>query len=145
MKTGGPTPISSNPTSRKVPAEPLSGATDTTQNDTTPLYDAQRERSDRGRRRADPEIQDGRYGFENTEDKMEVDGDVPPVAPRESERLRDRHDLYHDDRHRNGRDFRYDQPRGGYYDRGWDRGRPRDDRRLYSDGIYSRPHGRGYR
>ena len=145
MKTGGPTPVPSNPTIRKTPIESPSNTMEVTRNEPTPSYDAQPERSDRGRRRANPDIQDGRYGFETTEDKMEVDGDVPPSAPRETERPRDRHDLYRNEPPGNGRDFRYDQPRGGYYDRGWDRGRPRDDRRLYSDGLYSRPHGRGYR
>lgn len=81
-------------------------------------YDSQREQLDRVRRRAEPEFQDGSYGFEPKHDRMDVDVDDGRTGwqkdPREDERAR-------------GRGF------------------GRDDRRLYSDDIYRRPRGRGYR
>ncbi|KAL9613664.1 MAG: hypothetical protein Q9167_001793 [Letrouitia subvulpina] len=101
---------------KQAPSEPRAARVDLTK--TEPKYDAQREQSDRNRRRAEPEYQDGRYGFEPKEDRMDVDMD-------------DRHS------------FRRDEPRN--YGRSRDFGRPRDDRRLYSDDIYHRPRGRGFR
>lgn len=73
---------------------------------------------------------------------MDVDADgtvgVPPVRV-------DRRDERRDDR----RDNRYDAPknygRGRQFDRDLAGGRPRDDRRLYSDDLYPRPRGRGFR
>lgn len=82
------------------------------------VYNAQREQSDRSRRRADPEFQDGSYGFNSSYDRMDVDVD-------------DRRDNWHNDQ-REG-----ERVRGG--------GLGREDRRLYSDDLYQRPRGRGYR
>lgn len=83
-----------------------------------PSYDTQREQSDRSRRRAEPEFQDGSYGFEPKIDRMDIDIDA-------------------------GRNDRQKDPRENDGARG--RGIGRDDRRLYSDDLYRRPRGRGYR
>lgn len=80
------------------------------------VYDSQREQSDRNRRRADPEFQDGSYGFETKNDQMDIDNN---------------RDTWHASREENSR------VREG--------ARPREDRRLYSDNLYSRPRGRGFR
>ena len=98
-----------------APSEPKANR-DVTHQD--PLYNQQREQSDRNRRRAEPEFQDGRYGFESKEDQMDVD-------------MEDQRGSYRD--------------RQKTYGRGRDVGRPRDDRRLYSDDLYSRPVGRSIR
>ncbi|KAL9123560.1 MAG: hypothetical protein Q9217_007017, partial [Psora testacea] len=149
MKMGGPTPIASIPAAQRALAESQSNPIDFTRIDISPSYDSQREQTDRNRRRANPEIQDGSYGFENKEERMDVDAEAPPPAPRGDNRRDERRDTYRDDRGPHRGDARYDAPRdvgrSGYYDRGWDGGRPRDDRRLYSDGLYSRPRGRDYR
>ncbi len=77
-------------------------------------YDYQRERSDMNRRRAEPEIQDGSYGFESGNVRMDVDVDNRRDSWRNGEgstnviRARDDRRLYSDDlypRHR-GRVFR---------------------------------------
>ena len=85
-----------------------------------PSYDSEREHYDRNRRRAEPEFQDGSFGFisRNDQDRMDIDLDT-----RHDNRQRDRRDegRYRD----NGRDNNY--------------------RPLYSDGLYSRSRGRGYR
>ena len=81
-------------------------------------YDSQREQSDRVRRRADPEFQDGSYGFESNHDRMDVDVD-------------------------DGRNGWQKDPRENERARGTGFGR--DDRRLYSDDLYRRPRGQGYR
>ncbi|KAL8994094.1 MAG: hypothetical protein Q9169_005850 [Polycauliona sp. 2 TL-2023] len=99
-----------------APSEPKANRVDLTHEENA--YSKQREQSDRSRRRAEPELQDGSYGFEAKEDRMEVD---------------------HDDR----RDSYRDSPR--HSGRGRDAGPPRDDRPLYSDNLYRRPRGRGYR
>lgn len=82
-----------------------------------PTYDSQREQSDRNRRRADPEFQDGSFGFQPRDDQVDVDMD-------------DRRDAWHAGREENekARDSRL-----------------HSDRRLYSDNLYSRPRGRGFR
>lgn len=86
------------------------------------VYNAQREQSDRSRRRADPEFQDGSYGFDSSYDRMDVDVD-------------DRRDSWHNDQREVLREG--ERARGG--------GLGREDRRLYSDNLYQRPRGRGYR
>lgn len=101
---------------RNAPSEPKAARVDLTNEDNH--YDKLREQSDRSRRRAEPELQDGRYGFEAKEDRMEVDNE-------------DRRDSYRDG------------PRN--FGRGRDVGPPREERRLYSDDLYRRPRGRGYR
>ncbi|KAL8951617.1 MAG: hypothetical protein Q9222_002417 [Ikaeria aurantiellina] len=98
-----------------APSEPKAARIDLTREQDS--YAKDREQSDRNRRRADPEFQDGSFGFGSKEDRMEVDID-------------DRRDLYRD------------RPR--QYGRGGDMGRPRDERRLYSDDMYPRPRGRGF-
>ena len=82
-----------------------------------PAYDSQREQSDRNRRRADPEFQDGSFGFESRDDRMDVDVDIRRDAWRVGQELNDR-----------ARDSRV-----------------QNDRRLYSDNLYPRPRGRGFR
>ena len=101
---------------RKAPVEPRVPHIDLTRNESP--YDWQREQYDRNRRLAEPEVQDGTYGFEAKADEMEVDMD---------------------DRRDNWQDNRRDEVRSR------DIGRSRDDRRLYSDSLYSRPRGRGFR
>lgn len=86
------------------------------------VYNTQREQSDRSRRRADPEFQDGSYGFDSSYDRMDVD-------------LDDRRDSWHNDQREVQREG--ERARGG--------GLGREDRRLYSDDLYQRPRGRGYR
>ena len=104
-----------------VPSEPRAARKDVAT--VEPSYDIQREQSDRNRRRADPEIQDGSYGFEPKDDQMDVDKEdhrhTWPDAPKNAAR---------------GRNSGW----RGYGARG------RDDRRLYSDDLYP-PRGRGFR
>ncbi|KAL8681418.1 MAG: hypothetical protein Q9186_002493 [Xanthomendoza sp. 1 TL-2023] len=101
---------------RNAPSEPKAARIDLTYEENH--YDKQREQSDRSRRRAEPELQDGRYGFQAKDDRMEVDND-------------------------NGRGSYPDEPRQSEHGR--DVGSRRDDRRLYSDDLYRRPRGRGFR
>lgn len=107
---------SHNQPPRNAPSEPKAARVDLTYEDNS--YDKQREQSDRSRRRAEPAFQDGSYGFEAKEDRMEVDND-------------DRRNLYYN--------------RERQYGRGRDMERPREQRRLYSDDLYPRPRGRGFR
>ncbi|KAA6412908.1 MAG: hypothetical protein FRX48_03901 [Lasallia pustulata] len=96
-------------------------------------YNSQREQSDRDRRRAEPEFQDGSYGLGGRDDDMDVEMD-------------DRRDVVRD----TGRDVMRDTGRNERRDVGWNRdgGRGRDAGRgaigLYSDDLY-RPRGRGIR
>ncbi|KAL8692454.1 MAG: hypothetical protein Q9218_002522 [Villophora microphyllina] len=99
-----------------APSEPKAARVDLTREENA--YDRQREQYDRNRRRAEPEFQDGSYGFEGKEDRMEVDKD-------------------------DHRDSVRDRPR--YGGRGGDSERPREERRLYSDDMNYRSRGRGYR
>lgn len=149
---GGPTPATAISQNRRTPTEPAASAIDLTRSD-TPSYNSQQDQSDRSRKRADPEYQDGRYGFESKEDQMDVDTEAPaPVIQREDHRENRR-----DDRRDARQDYRRDE-RGGdrsYAPRDFGRGRysqndrgpgrPRDDRRLYSDNLYPRSRGRGFR
>jgi len=98
---------------RKPPVTPH---VDLSRNEST--YDSQREQYDRNRRRADPEFQDGSYGFDSKPDQMDVDTDS-----------------------------RRDDWQGGRRDggRGRDTGRGNNYRPLYSDNLYPRPRGRGFR
>ncbi|MCJ1281300.1 hypothetical protein MMC26_000618 [Xylographa opegraphella] len=89
---------------------------------------------ERSGRRAEPEFQDGRYGFDAQEEEMDID-----VEERREERRGDRRDDRRDlGRGRDGR-------RGIDLGRGREGGRGSDNRGLYSDDIYSRSRGRGYR
>ncbi|KAI9872604.1 MAG: hypothetical protein M1830_001421 [Pleopsidium flavum] len=108
--TSSPTPVHTTPTGPKPPRPDLFV--------TKPSYDGQRELSDRNRRRAEPELQDGSYGFNSNHDRM---------------------DLEMDDRVDGRRDDRRNSQRGRDYERS------RDDRGLYSDDIVPRPRGRGFR
>lgn len=177
MKVGGPTLSPALAPLRKKPTEPRAPRIDLTRNP-APSYDTQREQSDRNRRRADPEFQDGSYGFDAREDVMDVDMDAPrsdpPVSdvphsdasrsdaprpdPPRSDRLDDRRDDRRDGRRDERRDERRDDRRDAHYnspsdygrgrpyvDRDRDHGRPRNDQRLYSDNLYPRPRGRGFR
>lgn len=177
MKVGGPTPSPALAPPRKTPVEPKAPRVDLTR-DPAPSYDTQREQSDRNRRRAEPEFQDGSYGFDAREDVMDLDMDPPrseapvsetpqsdaphsdplrldaPRADRRDDRRNDqrddRRDGRRDERRDERRDARYDAPsdygRGRpYIDRDRDGGRPRNDQRLYSDNMYPRPRGRGFR
>jgi len=114
MKHGPPTPIA--PRVQSTPTEPKPVTPDLFRAKLS--YDGQRETSDRNRRRAEPEFQDGRYGFDSTEDRMDVAMD--------------------DERDTRG-DYRRDSGRARDYGRG------RDDRGLYSDGMVPRPRGRNFR
>ena len=124
-------------------------------------------RSRSSNRRASPEFQDGRYGFES-KDEMEVEVEEaqeqppPPAMPRDDRNHEPRNerpdDRYLDDRrerygYRPGysRDTRpsrrdYDN-RDNRYRNGNDNRRPTEPSRLYSDEMYSYPRsrGRGYR
>lgn len=112
------TEIPSSEPPRNAPSEPKASRIDLTHEETS--YSKQREQSDRNRRRAEPEFQDGSYGFEKKEDRMDVDND-------------DRRGFYSD--------------RQRHYERSRDPGRPREsERRLYSDDLYPRhSRGRGFR
>ncbi|KAL8640394.1 MAG: hypothetical protein Q9228_002681 [Teloschistes exilis] len=102
---------------RNAPSEPKAARVDLTREENA--YDRQREQYDRNRRRAEPELQDGSYGFEGKEDRMEVAND-------------DRRDSGRDRPRYSGRDGASERPRG--------------ERRLYSDDMNYRPRGgRGYR
>lgn len=81
-------------------------------------YDYQREQSDRNRRRAEPEIQDGSYGFESKDERMDVDTDNRQIDWRNDKR-------------------ESDKPRTVV--------RNREERRLYSDDLYPKHHGRVFR
>lgn len=140
---------------RKPPTEPKETRLDESRNVPTASYDIEREQSDR-RRRADPELQDGRYGFEAKEDQMDVDVEVlgsepsRPDVPRTDDTRSVRRDDRDRDRRDNRREVRYDAPRDGgrgrsYFDRDRDGGRARSDYRLHSDDMYPRPRGRGFR
>ncbi|KAG8530028.1 uncharacterized protein KY384_005510 [Bacidia gigantensis] len=149
MKSGGPTPTANGSLPRKTEKEQTASTIDLTQSDPPSAYDRQREQSDRSRRRAEPAIQDGRYGFGNKADQMEVDQQEPPMAPRTEEEQRQvRRESYQDDRYSRGRDQRYGGPprdyardRNGYYGGRWENARSRNDRHLYSDGLNPRQHG----
>ncbi len=120
MKQGGPANPAATPVP-SVPSEPRVARHDLAR--VEPSYNVQREESDRNRRQADPEFQDGSYGFEAKDDRMDVEMD-------------------------NGRESWQDATKAavrgsssGY--RGFS-GRGQDDRRLYSDDLYP-PRGRGFR
>jgi len=135
MKNGPPEPIA---TFVPITSAPIR-ATPTEPRVTRPSFarpESTREISmgDRNGRRAEPEFQDGRYGFDAQEEKMDID-----VEERRDDRRADRRD----DRRDIGRGR--DRGRGMDFGRGRDGGRGSDSRGLYSDDLYSRPRGRGYR
>lgn len=130
---------------------------DLTRSEPSASFNADREQSDR-QRRAEPEFQDGSYGFEAKQDEMAVDSEVLGAKTNETVDIRNDFSRPRDDRreirdlHRRDdrRDSRYDAPRDAgrgrpYFDRDRELGRPRDDYRLHSDNMYPRPRGRGFR
>ena len=145
MKTGrlplNP-PAASAPV-HSTPIEPRGSRIDLKRSESS--YNSQREESDRNRRRADPDYQDGSYGFEPKEDRMDVDIDVARETPRNDRGIEHREER-RDDR----RDARYsarkDMGRGrSYFDRDSNGGQSRNNQTLYSDDLYPRPRGRGFR
>lgn len=120
--------------------------------------DDRRDIANRGRRRAEPEYQDGSYGFEAINDnQMDVDlgsaapvsANAPVAAPAPAPRAPSPPVGRRDDREYDRRDNRYpsyprDYGRSRYDDRDRRYGLPPNDRRLYSDSMYQRPRP-GYR
>ena len=148
MHRGPPSTVSPPPT-RKPPTEPKEPPTEPTHSDEAASYANQREQSDRNRRRADPEIQDRSYGFESKNDQMDVEMEAP-VSDSAPNRPDPPRPVRQDDRAYGRRDLAPRHSGWSRYDaRDRDRfsggGRPRDDRRLYSDDLYQRPRGRGFR
>ena len=156
--TGGPSNGPPSAPLRKVPTEPkLETSVDAIRNEQSASYNSQREQVDR-QRRAEPEFQDGSYGFAAKEDEMEVDTEImgveKPSTTTPRAELGRSNDDRRDDRGRERRDerreVRYDGRRDGgrgrpYFDRDREGGRPRNDYRLHSDDLYPRPRGRGFR
>ncbi|KAL6718413.1 hypothetical protein ACLMJK_004502 [Lecanora helva] len=158
MKTGDPsTGPAITPTS-KIPTQPKETSIDLSSRNNKPVsYDAQREHFDR-QRRADPEVQDGSFGFGPKEGEIDVDMEVlgvekPATSSTQADYDRS-HEVRRDNRDRERRDDRRDsrygaRPNGGrgraYFDRDRESGRPRNDYRLHSDDLYPRPRGRGFR
>ena len=148
MKTGAPTVVPTAPPAEAPVPAPLPQITPTEPRFARPAV-ARAEPSyngigtERNGRRAEPEFQDGSHGFEAREERMDIDVD---------ERRDERRDKWRDDtrddrlqgRRVERRDDRRIDPRelgrGGDYG-----GRGRDSRGLYSDTLYSRPRGRGFR
>ena len=127
MKHGPPAPAPVAAPTRTVPTEPRAARPDLIRSESS--YNSQREQSDRDRRRAEPEFQDGSYGFEVKDDEMDVD-------------LDHRRDMARD----TGRNNRRGAGRGRDGGSGRDVGNGgRVDRGLYSDDLYPRPRGRGIR
>ena len=111
MKVGPPIPAAINPPTRFTPTESRASRPEVTRTDD--FYEVQREQSDRHRRQAEPEFQDGRYGFEPKDEKMDLDMDDESDSRRDNRREingpgRDNRRLYSDDLYpqRRGRGFR---------------------------------------
>lgn len=154
MKTGGPSPGPKTASVRSTPIEPKEMRIDLTRNEPPTSSNTDREQPDR-QRRANPEFQDGSYGFEAKQDEMEVDTEVLGANSNATDNARndysrprnDRRENRDRDRRDDRRDARYDAPRDGgrgrsYFDRNMEGGR---DYRLHSDDLYPRPRGRGFR
>ena len=100
-------------------------------------------------RYAEPEYQDGRYGFGPREEKMDVDPEESRELPRDNRR-NDRYSSRYDDRQGRGHGYQRDDRRdGGSYGRESGRRYGNDvapePKRLYSDGLYSHQRGHGFR
>ncbi len=154
MKTGGPSPSPNTASVQRTPNGPAETRIDLTRTEPSASFNTDREHSDR-QRRANPEFQDGSYGFEAKQDKMEVDTEVLGANNSATDNARndysrprnDRRENRDRDRRDDRRDARYDAPRDGgrgrsYLDRDRESGR---DYRLHSDNMYPRPRGRGFR
>lgn len=113
-----PAPIQAIPTEPKAPHEPRAFYP----NDTHSNSFRNNAGGERNGKRAEPDFQDGRYGFDVREDIMDVE-----MGDTQGNRREDRSDE------------RKDIRRGRYAGRG------RDDRGLYSDDLYSHSRGRGFR
>lgn len=144
MKAGGPSPVA-EPATTKEQVEQSPG--EIPSHEAAPGDKGQPPQTDRTRRRAEPEIQDGRFGFAS-KDEMEVDA-VEPVQPATQERRNDRRDTYQEERYRRGEQYAVppqSYSTNGYYDRGWGGGRSSYNRPSYNDGYSrSRYRGSGYR
>ena len=116
-----PAPIAAH--ARAVPTGPRATRPDLIRAESS--YNSQREQSDRDQRRAEPEFQDGSYGFEGRDDEMDIEMD-------------DKRDVMRDAGRNERRDVGRDRDGG----RGTDAGRGAIG--LYSDDLY-RPRGRGIR
>ena len=119
MKVGPPTPVAAAPTvtpTRFTPSEPRVSRSDIARIDD--YYEVQREQSDRHRRQAEPDFQDGRYGFAVRDEVMDLDMDDGDDSQQNNQRDR----------------LRETQNGAG-----------QDNRRLYSDDLYPQRRGRGFR
>ncbi len=146
MKQGGPSPVAPPPVAPEAPpSDPPRGRQIGTEL-------ISRSGRDGGSRlngpSADPEYQDGRYGFDHTvvDDSMDVEANGQ-AAPRRYERTQPREDYGH--RHDSGRYYdrqsRSDTSRDGYYAEEKPRVAGTSDRRgLYSDDFNPRQRGRGF-
>ena len=169
MKTGGPSPVvplRSAPPAPDRPALALPPAAPTAPREVFPQTREPRPRETNGRG-ADPEYQDGRYGFEErqaaaaADTSMDVDEEGYEVRLDDDYRDDPRDDRYANQRRDDRRDYdaRYRAPeretgvprepresRGNY--RAQERSRPgggMEGRRLYSDDLYASQRGRGFR
>lgn len=160
MKQGGPSPLpepqSAPPTIEAYPAAPATEpkpAQRVPPPSSEPAYTepSMKERSTRetNGRYAEPEFQDGRYGFESREEKMDVDMEEKRELVRDNRRI-DRYSARRDGRPGYGRGYQRDdrRDRDSY---GRENGRPYggvaapEPKRLYSDDLYSNQRGRGFR
>ena len=113
-------------------------------------YEEPRGYSDRKAKRADPEFQDGSYGFSTKEENMDVemeDGRDARLDEAREDHRELRRDTYHNSGRGPGISMGNESRRDERPDLGQGRfdGRPRDTRGLYSDGFYRRPRGEMYR
>ena len=141
MKNGSPEPITTFTPTASAPIK----ATPTEPRAARPAFERPTSTRDlalgeRNGRRAEPEFQDGRYGFDAQEEKMDID-----VEERREDRREDRRDDRGDLGRGRDRGRGRDGGRGIDLGRGRDWGRGNDNRGLYSDDLYSRSRGRGYR
>ncbi len=154
MKTGGPSPGPNKVSAGRIAIEPKAPSIDLTRNEPPTSFNTDREQPDR-QRRANPEFQDGSYGFEAKPDEMEIDTEASVPNNIDTDNARkdytrprtDRRENRDRDRRDDRRDARYDAPRDGgrgrsYFDRNTEGGQ---DYRLHSDNMYPRPRGRGFR
>jgi len=129
-----PSTIDTTATANRPPTEPRAARLDMLRSSRpedspiVPSYDSSRDHAGRSSRRADPEYQDGSYGFEERQGEMEVETD-------------NRQENHYDDR----RHGRQDDVQGRNMNQRRDTRRDGDDRGLYSDTMYPKLRGRGFR
>ena len=154
MKQGGPspapTPAQAEPAEPRGMASMLSNPAPLNGLNSSRSHEELRGYSDRKSKRADPEFQDGSYGFSAKEENMDVEMEDGRTTGREQPQ-EDHRELRGDTYHNSGRgsgistasdsrrDERPDLGRGRFNARG------RDSRGLYSDSFYRRPRGQVYR